>query len=52
MRIFANNHNDHRTVYKNGNILLGPIIESKICHPTEFDFYLCSHGGIQLYVVA
>jgi hypothetical protein len=23
MRIFANNHNDHRTVYKNGNILFG-----------------------------
>ena len=19
-----------------------------ICHPTEFDFYLCSHAGIQV----
>lgn len=22
-------------------------MDSKICHPTEFDFYLCSHAGIQ-----
>lgn len=23
-------------------------MDSKICHPTEFDFYLCSHAGIQV----
>jgi eukaryotic translation initiation factor 2C len=23
-------------------------VDSKICHPTEFDFYLCSHAGIQV----
>lgn len=25
----------------------GTVVDSKICHPTEFDFYLCSHAGIQ-----
>nr|CAB3448425.1 unnamed protein product [Digitaria exilis] len=23
------------------------VVDSKICHPTEFDFYLCSHAGIK-----
>lgn len=22
-------------------------MDTKICHPVEFDFYLCSHAGIQ-----
>ncbi|KAL5649749.1 hypothetical protein ACJX0J_040558, partial [Zea mays] len=46
-RLFANNHNDNRAVDKSGNILPGTMVDSKICHPTEFDFYLCSHAGIQ-----
>ncbi|CAM0944723.1 unnamed protein product [Alopecurus aequalis] len=47
-RLFANNHNDQRSVdRKSGNILPGTVVDSKICHPTEFDFYLCSHAGIQ-----
>ncbi|CAL9759948.1 unnamed protein product [Musa acuminata subsp. burmannicoides] len=46
-RLFANNHNDHRSVDKSGNILPGTVVDSMICHPTEFDFYLCSHAGIQ-----
>ncbi|AQK53960.1 hypothetical protein ZEAMMB73_Zm00001d051289 [Zea mays] len=46
-RLFANNHNDNRAVDKSGNILPGTVVDSKICHPTEFDFYLCSHAGIQ-----
>lgn len=25
-------------------------MDKKICHPTEFDFYLCSHAGIQVIV--
>ncbi|KAG4995684.1 hypothetical protein JHK82_026508 [Glycine max] len=29
------------------NVLIGTVVDSKICHPTEFDFYLCSHAGIQ-----
>ncbi|KAG2664848.1 hypothetical protein I3760_16G102200 [Carya illinoinensis] len=46
-RLFANNHHDRNTVDKSGNILPGTVVDSKICHPTEFDFYLCSHAGIQ-----
>ncbi|KAJ4962028.1 hypothetical protein NE237_021938 [Protea cynaroides] len=46
-RLFANNHADRRSVDRSGNILPGTVVDSKICHPTEFDFYLCSHAGIQ-----
>ncbi|KAL3618099.1 argonaute 1B [Castilleja foliolosa] len=46
-RLFANNHNDKRSVDRSGNILPGTVVDSEICHPTEFDFYLCSHAGIQ-----
>ncbi|KAK6913992.1 Piwi domain [Dillenia turbinata] len=47
-RLFANNHRDRSSTDKSGNILPGTVVDSKICHPTEFDFYLCSHAGIQL----
>lgn len=30
------------------DLCLGTVVDSKICHPTEFDFYLCSHAGIQV----
>ncbi|CAI0400263.1 unnamed protein product [Linum tenue] len=46
-RLFASNHNDRNSVDRSGNILPGTVVDSKICHPTEFDFYLCSHAGIQ-----
>nr|AIN75617.1 argonaute 1 [Dimocarpus longan] len=46
-RLFANNHHDRNTIDRSGNILPGTVVDSKICHPTEFDFYLCSHAGIQ-----
>ncbi|KAI4374454.1 hypothetical protein MLD38_012447 [Melastoma candidum] len=46
-RLFANNHADRNAVDRSGNILPGTVVDSKICHPTEFDFYLCSHAGIQ-----
>ncbi|KAJ7954827.1 Argonaute family protein [Quillaja saponaria] len=46
-RLFANNHRDKGSTDKSGNILPGTVVDSKICHPTEFDFYLCSHAGIQ-----
>ncbi|KAK6235106.1 hypothetical protein SCA6_010443 [Theobroma cacao] len=32
---------------KSGNILAGTVVDTTICHPTEFDFYLNSHAGIQ-----
>ncbi|OIS98609.1 protein argonaute 1 [Nicotiana attenuata] len=46
-RLFANNHYDRNAVDRSGNILPGTVVDSKICRPTEFDFYLCSHAGIQ-----
>ncbi|KAK2991581.1 hypothetical protein RJ640_025880 [Escallonia rubra] len=46
-RLFANNHSDRSSVDGSGNILPGTVVDSKICHPTGFDFYLCSHAGIQ-----
>ena len=33
---------------KSGNIPAGTTVDSHITHPTEFDFYLCSHQGIQV----
>ncbi|CAN6252682.1 unnamed protein product [Urochloa humidicola] len=46
-RLFAHNHNDQNSTDRSGNILPGTVVDSKICHPTEFDFYLCSHAGIK-----
>ncbi|KAI3459432.1 hypothetical protein Pfo_016095 [Paulownia fortunei] len=46
-RLFPNNHREKSSTDKSGNILPGTVVDSKICHPTEFDFYLCSHAGIQ-----
>ncbi|KAK1259791.1 Protein argonaute PNH1 [Acorus gramineus] len=46
-RLFANNHKDRSSTDKSGNILPGTVVDNKICHPSEFDFYLCSHAGIQ-----
>ena len=33
---------------KSGNIPAGTTVDIGITHPTEFDFYLCSHAGIQV----
>lgn len=32
---------------RSGNCLAGTLVESEITHPTEFDFYLQSHAGLQ-----
>nr|POE96118.1 protein argonaute 5 [Quercus suber] len=32
---------------RSGNIQPGTVVDRQICHPTEFDFYLNSHAGIQ-----
>ncbi|XP_015690017.2 protein argonaute 12-like isoform X2 [Oryza brachyantha] len=44
-RLFPENHRD--LVDRSGNILPGTVVDTKICHPSEFDFYLCSHPGIK-----
>ncbi|RZC76718.1 hypothetical protein C5167_000873 [Papaver somniferum] len=46
-RLFPANHMDRNMTDRSGNILPGTVVDSMICHPTEFDFYLCSHAGIQ-----
>ncbi|CAN1252733.1 Protein argonaute 5 [Linum perenne] len=46
-RLFPYDHNDRRWMDKSKNILPGTVVDTQICHPTEFDFYLNSHAGIQ-----
>uniref|UniRef100_A0A8C4QRB8 Protein argonaute-1 n=1 Tax=Eptatretus burgeri TaxID=7764 RepID=A0A8C4QRB8_EPTBU len=44
-RLFCFDRNER--IGKSGNIPAGTTVDTKITHPTEFDFYLCSHAGIQ-----
>ncbi|XP_027849145.2 protein argonaute-2-like isoform X2 [Aphis gossypii] len=30
-----------------GNVISGTVVDTQITHPTELDFYLCSHSSIQ-----
>ncbi|CAA7024297.1 unnamed protein product [Microthlaspi erraticum] len=46
-RFFPAQHGDRHTTDKSGNILPGTVVDTSICHPSEFDFYLNSHAGIQ-----
>lgn len=46
-RLFPANHRDRSSTDRSGNILPGTVVDTNICHPNEFDFYLCSHAGIQ-----
>ncbi|KAI9104430.1 Piwi domain-containing protein [Phlyctochytrium arcticum] len=32
---------------RSGNVLPGTVVETGVTHPSEFDFYLCSHPGLQ-----
>ena len=36
---------------RSGNIPAGTTVDVGITHPNEFDFYLCSHAGVQVYSV-
>ncbi|KAE8791379.1 hypothetical protein D1007_34207 [Hordeum vulgare] len=45
-RLFPENHRARDLTDRSGNILPGTIVDTKICHPTEFDFYLCSHADM------
>nr|CAB3493686.1 unnamed protein product [Digitaria exilis] len=46
-RLFPENHRARDQTDKSGNILPGTVVDTKICHPSEFNFYLCSHSGIK-----
>jgi eukaryotic translation initiation factor 2C len=32
---------------RSGNVMPGTVVEQDICHPTEFDYFLMSHPGLQ-----
>ena len=44
-RFFAEDPRDQRG--KSRNAPAGTVVDTQICHPTEFDWYLLSHAGIQ-----
>ncbi|XP_025190383.1 protein argonaute-2-like [Melanaphis sacchari] len=44
-RLFCVDKNEQ--IGKSGNVPAGTIVDTGITHPTEFDFFLCSHQGIQ-----
>ncbi|KAL5664962.1 hypothetical protein ACJX0J_025070, partial [Zea mays] len=46
-RLFPGVHGRRDVTDRSGNILPGTVVDTEICHPREFDFYLCSHAGIQ-----
>ena len=45
-RLFCSDRKDQTG--KSANIPAGTTVDMGITHPTEFDFYLCSHAGIQV----
>lgn len=45
MRLFCQDRAD--MVGKSNNIPAGTVVDTNICHPSQYDFYLCSHAGIQ-----
>ena len=42
-RFFPQNERDGD---KSGNCQAGTVVDREVSHPTEFDFYLQSHGGL------
>lgn len=43
-RMFPTNRNN---ADQSGNVLPGTVVDTDICHPMQYDFFLCSHAGIQ-----
>ncbi|KAJ0027745.1 hypothetical protein Pint_35058 [Pistacia integerrima] len=46
-RLFPADHGNRDLTDKSGNIQPGTVVDTKICHPNEFDFYLNSHTVTQ-----
>uniref|UniRef100_A0A803QMP0 Piwi domain-containing protein n=1 Tax=Cannabis sativa TaxID=3483 RepID=A0A803QMP0_CANSA len=47
LSLFPADYNNRDSMDRSGNIQPGTVVDTQICHPTEFDFYLNSHAGIQ-----
>lgn len=47
-RIFAANPVD---TDRSGNVPPGTVVDTTICHPFEYDFFLNAHAGIQVRAV-
>ncbi|PWZ39683.1 Protein argonaute 11 [Zea mays] len=47
-RFCPEDHCSHKQTDRRGNILPGTAVDTKICHPSESDFYLCSHSSIHV----
>jgi eukaryotic translation initiation factor 2C len=43
VRLFPQNERDGD---RSGNCPAGTVVDHEVAHPTEFDFYLQSHGGL------
>jgi len=48
-RFRPKNVNDPR-INRKGNIPPGTTVDTHVVHPTDYDFYLCSHEGIQVLI--
>nr|GEZ89045.1 PAZ domain-containing protein [Tanacetum cinerariifolium] len=44
-RFFPVKHGNRGCTDKSCNVLPGTVMDTKFCHLTKFDFYLCSHAG-------
>ncbi|XP_044967609.1 protein argonaute 2-like [Hordeum vulgare subsp. vulgare] len=44
-RLFPKEHNEPLQT-KNGNVLPGTVVDTRIVDPVTYDFYLCSHNGL------
>ncbi|PRQ33295.1 putative post-transcriptional gene silencing PAZ-Argonaute family [Rosa chinensis] len=49
-RLFPADHSNRGQMDRSGNIQPGTVVDTEICLPTEFEFYLNSHAGIQILV--